>query len=216
MRVYKFLDSHFALKTLSEKRLKISRFDDLNDPFELIPYNIGNQKQRWTLQAMRRELGQNRGMLCFSATWRDPVLWAHYADKHRGICIGFDLSPEFCKKVNYLSKRLPFPRSITLNDIAIAEVILFTKFKNWAYEQEVRSYLSLDDEENGLFFADFGNALKPFAVIAGAKCVTTKDEIVQALGPLAGKVELIKARAGFRKFEIVKDLRGFQITSPLS
>jgi hypothetical protein len=209
VRVYKFLDSHFALKILSEKRLKISRFDDLNDPFELIPYNLANQKQRWALQAMRRQLGHNRGMLCFSATWRDPVLWAHYADRHKGICIGFDLSQEFCKKVNYVSKRLPFPRSVTMNDGAIAEVILYTKFKNWAYEQEVRSYLTLEDQENGLFFAEFGDALKPFAVIAGARCITPQEKIIQALGPLSKQVELVKARAGFRRFEIVKDRRGF-------
>jgi Protein of unknown function (DUF2971) len=214
MRVYKFLDSHFALQSLSEKRLKISKFEDLNDPFELIPYNLSNQGQRWALQAMRRQLGQNRGMLCFSATWKDPVLWAHYADKHKGICIGFELPTKFCKRVFYVSKRSTFPRKVTLNDTAIAQVILYTKFKNWKYEQEVRSYITLEDEENGLYFADFGSDLRPFLVIAGARCTTTKAEIIKALGPMAKTVKLIKGRAGFRRFEIVKDKRGFKPESP--
>jgi hypothetical protein len=208
MRAYKFLDSHFALKSLTEKRLKISKFEDLNDPFELIPYNISNRKQRWALQAMRRQLGQNRGMLCFSTTWKDPVLWAHYADKHGGICIGFELSSKFCKRVAYVPKRSSFPHKVTLNDTEIAQVILYTKFKNWEYEQEVRSYITLEDEENGLYFKDFGSDLKPFLVIAGARCTTTKAEIIAALGPMARTVKLIKARAGFRKFEIVEDKRG--------
>jgi len=40
----------------------------LNDPFELIRFNLGNQKERWALQAIRKQLGKNRGM-----NWRDPV-----------------------------------------------------------------------------------------------------------------------------------------------
>ena len=40
MRVYKFLDAHFGLKTLYEQRLKISKIDDLNDPFELLPFDL--------------------------------------------------------------------------------------------------------------------------------------------------------------------------------
>jgi hypothetical protein len=45
-------------------------------------------------------------------------------------------------------------------------------------------------------------------VIAGARCSLTKDQILDALQPLQ-YVRLIKARPGFQKFEIVKDLRGF-------
>jgi hypothetical protein len=97
-------------------------------------------------------------------------------------------------------------------DTEVAEVILYTKFKHWAYEQEVRTYLTLEDQENGLFFKDFGSDLKPFTVIAGPRCETTMEEIVQALGPFEKGSQLIKARAGFKRFEIVKDRRGFQNT----
>jgi hypothetical protein len=83
MRAYKFLDEKFGLKTLAEKRLKISRLDDLNDPFELIPFDIRNRANRFALKRVRAQLARNRGMLCFSGNWRDPVLWAHYSDKHR-------------------------------------------------------------------------------------------------------------------------------------
>ena len=72
MRVYKFLDEEFGLKTLREKRLKISTLDDLNDPFELLPYNLKDKNQRRALQNTRKELARNRGILCFSADWRYP------------------------------------------------------------------------------------------------------------------------------------------------
>jgi len=44
MRAYKFLSAHFGLKSLYEKRLTISTIDDLNDPFELLPYNLSDPK----------------------------------------------------------------------------------------------------------------------------------------------------------------------------
>jgi hypothetical protein len=211
MRVYKFLDAQYGLKSLVEKRLKISQFDDLNDPFELIPYNLKNPQQRWALKATRSELGQNSGMLCFSSTWRDPVLWAHYAEKHQGLCIGFELPKRRYKRVEYVAKRLPFPRLFSLEDMEVAKVILYTKYHSWKYEREVRVFADLKDrDKDGRYYADFGDTLKPTMVITGARCTLSKTDIINALGALDSSVELIKARPGFTKFEIVRDLRGFK------
>jgi hypothetical protein len=211
MRVYKFIDAQYGLKSLVEKRLKISRFDDLNDPFELIPYNLKNRQHRWALKATRSQLGQNNGMLCFSSTWRDPVLWAHYAEKHQGLCIGFELPKRRYERVQYVATRLPFPKFFAMEDIQVARVILYTKFDSWQYEKEVRVFTDLKDkDEDGRYYADFGDMLKPFIVIAGARCKLSRGDIINALGPWEKQVELIKARPGFTKFGIVKDERGFQ------
>ena len=72
MRVYKFLDSHFGLKSLYEKRLKISKIDDLNDPFELLPFDLSDRLQRHAAHETRKVMAATRGLLCFSASWRDP------------------------------------------------------------------------------------------------------------------------------------------------
>src|SRR5258708_10893670 len=125
MRVYKFLDAHFGLKSLSEKRLKISTLHDLNDPFELIPYDLSDRTHRLALQMTRSQLGQNRGVLCFSANWKDPVLWAHYSNKHRGLCLGFELADALCHRVKYVSERLQFPQA---PDIEVAKTMLSTKY----------------------------------------------------------------------------------------
>ena len=94
MLAYKFLDATFGLKSLAEKRLKISTLDDLNDPFELLPFEMADRNWRLALRKTRDQLATNRGMGCFSADWHDPVIWAHYSDKHRGLCLGFEI-PRF-------------------------------------------------------------------------------------------------------------------------
>lgn len=150
MRVYKFLDAHFGLKSLYEKRLKISRLDELNDPFEFLPFELRNQKQRWAARATAQELGEKHGILCFSSCWTDPVIWAHYSDKHKGLCLGFEIpgDSQITRAVEYVSERLPFPDPPTLAD---SYAMLFTKFKHWAYEQEIRVWVQLNDKEEVCF-----------------------------------------------------------------
>jgi hypothetical protein len=209
MRAYNFLTSHFALKCLYEKRLKISTVQDLNDPFELLPYNLSDQALREAMLRSRDKLGRSRGLLCFSADWHEPVMWAHYGDKHRGICLGFEVPEDTAKAVDYVSNRLPFPEVSPLtNDYA--ETMLFTKFASWNYEQEIRMWASLEEEEDGLYFKDFDEKLRLVEVIVGAECTTPRSAIVRALVPLTAEISLIKARAGFTKFEIVVDERGLK------
>jgi hypothetical protein len=202
------MDTHYGLKSLREKRLKISRIDELNDPFELLPYDLSNKNNRRALDKTRKQLGEKHGLLCFGGTWHDPVMWAHYGDKHRGLCLGFEIpaDSETFRRVHYMAVRLPFPRTPSLAD---AEAILFTKYSNWAYEQEIRVWVQLDASEAGLYFYDFNDSLKLAEVIIGQRSPVSRDELKQALGNLAKNVQLIKARSAFTEFKIVRQQRSF-------
>ncbi|HXW73145.1 MAG TPA: DUF2971 domain-containing protein [Methylocella sp.] len=35
---------------------------------------------------------ETKGVLCLSETWNSPLMWSHYADQHRGLCIEYDTS----------------------------------------------------------------------------------------------------------------------------
>ena len=80
-------------------------------------------------------------MLCFSEDWKDPVMWAHYGDKHRGVCLGFNLDRTLVEKVQYEDKRLiealkNAEGKTDLLDAPMKEKLRVTKFKSWSYEQE--------------------------------------------------------------------------------
>jgi hypothetical protein len=214
MRAYKFLDVHFGLKSLYERRLKQSRIDELNDPFELIPYDLTDPIIRKTFHQTRDDIGADRGMLCFSGAWCDPVIWAHYSDKHRGLCLGFEIpkiegnpDTDESHRVKYISKPLPFPLNfVDLPDperFAIVNKVLFTKYEHWAYEEEIRVWGPLQNEENGLHFFEFDDKLKLVEVIIGAKSTVTERSIVRALGPSAG-IKIIRARAAYDGFKMVE------------
>jgi len=219
MRAYKFLDAHFGLKNLKEKRLKQSRIGDLNDPFELTPYDLTDLALRKTFPQTRDDLDKVKGVLCFSEDWTNPVIWAHYSDKHRGLCLGFEIpeakgdpANDETDHVKYVPELLQFPSNFwDMSDSehsAFVRTVLFTKFKHWEYENEIRVWGSLQNEENGLNFVAFGESLRLTEVIIGQKCSLSKAEIVMALGSLAGEVKIKKARAAYNKFEMVEDEQG--------
>lgn len=52
------------------------------------------ENEAWLItQELEREIlhHYDRGVCCFSATDLDPLLWSHYGDCHRGLCIGYTL-----------------------------------------------------------------------------------------------------------------------------
>ena len=91
-------------------------------------WELANRAYRNAVRQTRNGLATRRGILCFSPDWRDPVIWAHYSDKHEGICLGFEIPDDVCKKVTYVPRRLPFPTKPVLDD---AQTMLFTKFDHW-------------------------------------------------------------------------------------
>ena len=107
MKLYKFMKSKYALSSLKEQRLKISRIDELNDPFEvdtIVPPNDCLGKE---LAKLMKEFSTSCGLISFSKEWNNPVQWAHYADGHKGICLGFDFKDDtyFSADVEYVDER---------------------------------------------------------------------------------------------------------------
>jgi hypothetical protein len=216
MRAYKFLNVEFGLKSLRERRLKQSRINDLNDPFELRPYDITDPALRQAVLQTRDQIHENRGVLCFSADWNDPVIWAHYSEKHAGLCLGFeipailgDVEQDESGFVKYIAGPLNFPPNfLELADgerFEIVRKILFTKFIHWQYEHEIRVWAPLQHEDNGLYFLEFNEKLRIVEVIIGARCRVPLSEIEKALGPAASQVKIMKARAAYDRFEMVED-----------
>jgi len=82
--------------------------------------------------------------------------------------------------------------------------LLYTKFAHWSYEDEYRLYVSLNEQENGLYFEPFSDELTLRQVIVGSESPLTRTDVICALGALASTVEQFKARPGFKSFKIVR------------
>ena len=207
MRVYHFTTAEYGLENIRLRRLKIATLVDINDPFELAVCCDDTQR-RIALRRTRMEWGERFGMLCFSRSWRNPVQWSHYADKHRGFCLGFDVPNDMLAPVLYADE----PPALDWDAIneggsrGEAEMLRWscTKYTHWAYEDELRVFSSLTDRSGkDLYFSDFGEHLRLREIIVGALSAVTRQELAKALSKPNG-VDMFKARLAFGNYRVVR------------
>ena len=202
MLVYHFINAKFGLAALKNRRLKITRINELNDPFELLGVVLSDPKIQKTMEGTKEELSKDTGILCFCENWKNPLLWSHYADKHKGICLEFEVSCTAFKKVDYIQCRIPWPDN---PDKAFMERLLFTKFEDWRYEQEHRVFAELKEKIDDSYYFDFSEELSLKSVIVGCQSDVTRTEISQALGILSKDVEVFKAKTNLNLFDVVRE-----------
>ena len=93
---------------------------------------------------------------CFSKRWNSILMWSHYADCHKGVCIEFERPKEGFLDVEYSKRRKSFDleyairtilghelakQEIDSHDLKIVNKLLapyFNKYIDWQYEDEVR------------------------------------------------------------------------------
>ena len=220
MMVYRFLSAKRGLEALRDRRLKLSLINELNDPFEFLAVNLREKVIRRAFAAMKARLSETMGILCFSTKWSNPVLWSHYADRHSGLCLGFDVRNELLDPVEYAAERIApdedWLSAAQAGRVDVMRKLLRTKFEHWRYESEVRMFARLEeiDAQVGLYFKPFYPDLALTHVIVGATCTLGYQEVSAAV--VDENIELIKARAAFKSFNIVPDRRGLKRKQVLS
>lgn len=208
-RLYHFTTAKFALHDIQKKRLKIAQFSDLNDPFELMCVDVLREGHEQAFSGFKQEMAKLYGVLCFSQKWKDILQWSHYGERHKGICLGFDVSSFESKfgAVEYKKGKLPFPGTENL-DQAFMWKMLRRKYHGWRYEEEWRVFLRLESPEwnesvkRNLYFADFTGELALREVILGAENDTDKDDVQEALSGYVEPVRVSKIRLSPSDFRL--------------
>ncbi|ATC93492.1 DUF2971 domain-containing protein [Pseudoalteromonas tunicata] len=201
MRVYHFIDKEFGLKNIRNRRLKVSDIMTVNDPFEFFSVITADIIDRSALTKTKEQLASKFGFLCFSESWKSPVQWAHYAERHTGLCLGFDIPDGLLHKIDYVGERFHLPQIPKEDDM---KRLLETKYSHWSYEQEHRLWDELKNKEGAHYFRYFDKDLLLKQVIVGHKSDITRDELNTALGSLTSECETFKARPAYNTFDMVK------------
>ncbi|MGN1372728.1 MAG: DUF2971 domain-containing protein [Candidatus Coproplasma sp.] len=109
------------LKTLSNNEIWLSRFSDLNDPFEgqkfyipekdmELPDEIKNKYGVKNVDELIKYLTEFRNKYCqasFSSTNDDVQMWGYYANGCRGYCVEYEvINTDALFPVYYLNKRI--------------------------------------------------------------------------------------------------------------
>ena len=135
------------------------------------------------------------GVLCLSSIPDSLLMWAHYADAHRGFVLQFDeTSPFFDSRITDLDELRHLHRvkysatrpSLTLSEVEDASAFL-TKGMEWAYEAEWRMIVPLadasrviEDKLGPIHLYNFP-ASAVTSVICGCRMLDSKKAEIQAV-----------------------------------
>jgi len=198
MIVYHFTSSEFALKALRDRRLKIARISELNDPFEFCAADFSDTDTRAKLETFRNKVNEKYGVICFCENYHDPVLWSHYADSHHGVALVFDIPDDMAIRIDYQPERLRLDVNGAIQRGSFTESdltqLISTKFSSWGYEKEIRMMCHLNDHFcqidakgkkvyfESLSLESYGvDALKLIGLIRGVRCDLNPADITSEL-----------------------------------
>lgn len=113
---------------------------------------------------------KSHGVLSLSARWNNPLLWSHYANEHRGLCIEYDTDDvrhPGLRAVTYGGARAIKASALlqwkVTKDQAAAKAIFdtyfLTKASDWRYEKEwrdIRDSIGVNDTSYRVKSVTFG------------------------------------------------------------
>lgn len=210
MRLYHLTPAQFALSALALRRLKVARLGELNDPFELLAVDAETPLHRELFRRVKDRINETHGVLCFSKSWKNPLLWGHYADKLRGVALGFDVTSPHLQPVIYATtptKIQAHPETgLPQLDDTFVDRLQRTKFSDWYYEDEMRVYVQLDHEmrESGLYFYPFDVSLVLREIVLGPRCELPTDSLRALVGPNDAEVQILRSVLANRNFSVVE------------
>ena len=123
-----------------------------NEPQARADFMVGASKSIEQMLAQRR-------IYCLTPKDDSTLMWSHYAENHRGICLEFIVANMLFGKAGEVVYREEYPRWVPcdINDAPgrVMELIL-TKSSDWCYEKEYR-LISIDAPSSSSFLQLHGD-----------------------------------------------------------
>lgn len=204
--------SKYVISEIAEENLSLVNPKMFNDPMDTVGLewlrnqeSLSGEKDTPTTFKQHRESMQNIRVRCFARSSKlpakdyegksrkrqhihkiNPLMWAHYADEHRGICIKYrfkkELFPPHSEDMSemYRMGNAEYKQAFSLNEFDVrVEDALFAKSKIWSYEHESRLvYCSIHDIPD-VKIVPIPGAIK--AIYFGLRCSKEDENIIRAL-----------------------------------
>ena len=221
MRLYYMttLDT-FEQFILPEQQIRISTFNKVNDPFELLGAIKNGKRGHRDFIWLRNHWTKTVGFISFSDNWKSPLMWAHYASNHTGVCLGIEVTDKKPLKMEYQPSRVAlqfdFKKFENAADAALLEKLVVKKFQEWEYEHEWRVLLSLQYDlkhpRPEYFYERFTPEFELREVILGACCEQSLEEIQKQIFGVTAPVQIKRVRPAFDSFSMVLQKLQYPIT----
>lgn len=145
MKIYKYRSSEckYLEALLTTGEFHFSAWNEMNDPMEGF---FRYYDQEHTENEMNQIIDEKSliKICCFSMDPDDMLLWSHYSNNHKGVCIEVDTDSSVSEGVSFTPVRYKNDIQFLKNpDGSLREVksLLSYKLTPWVYEQEIRAFI---------------------------------------------------------------------------
>ncbi len=159
--LYKYVSLERVPDILDNHRLYLSDGKNFNDPFEITVTDKKNHRIRHI---------EGLHILSLTNSFRNKLIWSHYTDSHKGVCITVKVPNNVVYPICYSTKRIyedsdidniissstKITKKSVEKDFSLLskdKKIAYIKDKKWMYEKEYRIVFDKSDEE-GLIYHD--------------------------------------------------------------
>lgn len=207
--LYKYLPPE-RVDVIESCRIRFTQLLSLNDPFE---HCLLIGKHEYALS--ENESSDTTKFVSLSRNKSNLLMWSHYADSHKGFCIGFTKNDNYFKHALSVRYRR-FRSSLNgvdlnlTNTLNITKQIALEKAIDWAYEEEERLFIDdvkLDALKLGTDVWGRDILLNSFprqsisAIYLGLRASTELElSITQAVMQHEHKIQIFKARRNPSEF----------------
>lgn len=103
MILYKYYGFGSGLAALNSSRLGFRAPGYFNDPFELsyLDNAEGSDSKLTHMQTRLKNFRESVGILSLTRTPLNPLMWAHYAEEHKGFVVGYEVDTAFLKSRDF-------------------------------------------------------------------------------------------------------------------
>jgi len=163
--LYKYISAKYADSIINKKSLLMSDGSAYNDPFELLVVNNKDHTEQ-RVPGLR--------ILCLTNSYQKKLMWSHYADSHKGLCLALKVPSEIVYYVCYTGERVYENSDVDkiiskckdkgkrnlikpYENLPYAHKIALIKDQKWSYEKEYRivcaeNKIASLKEKDGYFF----------------------------------------------------------------
>jgi hypothetical protein len=144
------------------------------------------------------------GIYCVSEKNNDLLMWSHYSDSHRGLCLEFDASTEetlFWEAFKVIYQE-DYP-TVNIMDIGKAEEFrkaLLTKSTHWKYEEERR--ILKTKQEGGPGHYQFSPELLTGVILGTLMSDRNKEIVMSWIQGYPTRIALYQAKLNDRRYQL--------------
>ncbi len=194
----------FTISDLVNNEITLSAPKTFNDPYDILLYSFLDYRKRIILKESNYSIEpyikayETIRIRCFASDknnftgLKNRLMWSHYADEHKGICILYKFDFRYAVQTYVEQKSITIWIKEIYEDNVVfkdkkketKQLLLATKHKEWEYENEIRLFHydpAINKEQNHIQIPLEKLGGEIMAIVFGSRCSIKDEQTIRKL-----------------------------------